>query len=377
MLNLFEQQATDIDSQIKYWELVRKQNVILFYARKEGHTRLGLQPTPVASVSEYLAKQAIHMLILLKSLKQSPFGSERWTLTDTSTELLNTPPKNCFKKQGYTVTVYFDNEESNSFPYTNWDHIYYQDLQDKWHKVKGEVDYNGLFYKEHTGDIVYFQLFDPDSQRYGSSGQWTVKFKQTTISAPVTSSSRRSSAVSGEATKYTTSNASQRFGGSQTRSPGPSSPSSSSDIQLRRRREGESRSGDTEPDGGTPRKRRRHSPEQEFSPTPEEVGRRHRSVARTGLTRIQRLQEEARDPPIIIVTGCANTLKCWRNRFKKHTHLYKCSTSVFKWVTGDCTGIQQSRLLIAFTDNTQRQRFFSNINLPRHSTYAFGQLNSL
>lgn len=144
LLNLIEQGAQDLESQIQYWSYVRKENVMMYYARKEGQTRIGLQPLPMLAVSEYNAKQAIQMVLMLKSLQKSPYASELWTLQDASAELINTPPKNCFKKQPYTVEVYFDNNKNNTYTYINWDFIYYQDSEDRWHRVPGLVDYNGL-----------------------------------------------------------------------------------------------------------------------------------------------------------------------------------------------------------------------------------------
>lgn len=176
LLNLIEQGAEDLESQIQYWTLVRKENVMMYYGRKEGLTKIGLQPLPLLAVSEYNAKQAIHLMLLLRSLQKSPYARERWTLQDASAELINTQPKDCFKKQPYTVEVYFDNNKNNTFTYINWDFIYYQDSEEHWHKVPGLVDYNGLYYQEIGGDQVYFTLFDTDAHKYGQKGYWTVVF---------------------------------------------------------------------------------------------------------------------------------------------------------------------------------------------------------
>lgn len=185
-MTLIEKESTDLVDHISYWDSVRKENVTGYYARKEGLTKLGLQPLPTLTVLEYKAKEAIKMSLLLTSLQKSQYGNEPWTLAEVSAEIVNTTPKNCFKKKPFTVTVLFDNDERNTFPYINWEFIYYQDDNNIWHKVHGQVDINGLFFTEVTGDIVYFVLFQPDAEKYGHKGQWSVRYKNETLFTSVT-----------------------------------------------------------------------------------------------------------------------------------------------------------------------------------------------
>lgn len=367
ILSLYEEGHTDLESQIKYWGLVRQEQVVLYYARKEGHTKLGLQPTPTTAVSEYNAKEAIKIQLLLKSLAKSEYGKEKWTLPETSAELLNTEPKNCFKKSGFTVTVLYDNDEKNAVEYTNWNFIYYQDSADNWHKVHGQVDINGMFYEEINGDRVYFAVFGPDSQRYGVTGKWTVKYKNTTVSSSDSSSKR--SLVSSEDIEHpsTSRDAPDSTEGHSGRRQTATVSSSSESVRLRRGREQGERS--------TKRRRIDQHTERQSIPSAGQVGSRHRSVARSGLSRLQRLQEEAWDPPVIIVEGPANSLKCWRNRLPKNNVLYMFCSTVFKWI-GDGR-YSQSRMLISFSNESQRLRFLELVKLPKHSSYAFGALNKL
>lgn len=375
-MNLYEQGPTDLQSQILHWDLERKSNVILYYARQEGYLRLGLQPTPTLQVSEYRAKEAIHMGILLKSLAKSPFAKERWTLTDTSSQLLLTEPRNCFKKGPFQVEVLFDNDEHNMFPYPNWDFIYYQDADDNWHKTQGRVDYNGLFFEEPNGDRTYFKLFEKDAATYGRSGQWTVRYKTNVISAPVTSSSRAYSGTEAGGSTVDTETT-EEVDSSHLRSPintQSESPSTTTvSTTRRRRRSGEGKS--------APNKRRRAAAGSTVlgaAPSPEQVGRTHRSVAPHNLTRLARLQEEARDPPVIIVKGGSNALKCWRRRFSlKFGHLYLDSTTVFSWVRNHETRKQSSRILVAFRNTEQRASFLSTVSLPKSCSVSFGNLNTL
>ena len=151
-MNLYESEPHTLDEQIEVWENIRKQNILLFYGRKEGFKNFGLQPIPSLAVSEYKAKEAIQQVILLKSLKNSAYAREEWSLVDTSAELIHTPPRNTFKKQPYIVEVHYDNNPQNAFPYTNWDVLYVQDEHDNWFKTEGKVDVNGLFYEDLNGD---------------------------------------------------------------------------------------------------------------------------------------------------------------------------------------------------------------------------------
>nr|AQM73679.1 E2 [Human papillomavirus] len=380
LLNLIEQGADDLDSQIAYWNNVRKENVYMFYAKKEGLTHLGLQPLPVTAVSEYKAKEAIHIVLLLQSLKKSVYGAEQWTLQTTSAELLNTQPKDCFKKHPYTVEVWFDNNKNNSFPYINWDDIYYQDAQEEWHKVPGLVDYNGLYYNEVGGDRVYFALFDADAQKYGETGVWTVHFKHTTLVAPI-SSSKQSSAYSGKTSDSvpTTSKDTVSPKESPRRLQKPEVGSSTGEtpaIRRGRRKQGESTS-EGEPTTSTKRRRGGGGGGADrFGVSPEEVGARHRSVSRNHLSRLEQLKEEARDPPILIIKGPANVLKCWRYRKKNSccTPFLDCST-IFTWVGGSTD--EQARMLVAFRTQTEREQFLKYVSLPKDTSYAFGQLDEL
>lgn len=386
LLNLIEQGAEDLDSQIQYWNYVRKENVMMYYGKKEGLTKIGLQPLPMTAVSEYNAKQAIQMVLLLKSLKKSPYANERWSLQDASAELINTQPKNCFKKSPFTVEVYYDNDKNNSFTYINWDWIYYQDADDNWHKVAGRVDYNGMYYQEIGGDQVYFTLFDADANKYGHTNYWTVTFKNETLIAPVTSSSRPSSSSSGKNFDTSVSHRSEKPI-SHSESPrriqrpevGSSTGEKASPVRRGRRKQGES------PTKGTsPAKRRRlgggrgGAAAERSIPSPEEVGTRHRSVPRTGLSRLARLEAEAWDPPILIITGPANPLKCWRyRRMQQNSTDCLAYSTIFTWVGDDSSDDKRGRMLVAFKDDQQRALFVKQLQLPKTASFAYGSLDRL
>ena len=387
ILNLIEQGAEDLDSQINYWNLVRQENVYLYYGRKEGLTHFGLQPLPVTAVSEYKAKEAISMVLLLQSLKKSAYANEVWTLQDASAELINTQPKDCFKKQPYTVEVWFNNDRQNSNQYINWNFIYYQDANDVWHKVPGLVDYNGLYYVEIGGDQVYFALFDADDQRFGGTGIWSVHFKNKTLSAP-SSSASSFSPHSGK--NYATVSSPTENTVSQSESPGrlqksevgsSTSPRAKTST-VRRRRERES-TPEGQPSTSTKRRRGRiggggGGGAERAVPSPEQVGSRHRSVSTTHLSRLARLQKEAWDPPVLIVTGPANVLKCWRYRKKNQNEFsFLDISTIFTWVGSNKETDNKGRMLIAFHNDTERDQFVKYVHFPKNTSYAFGKLDKL
>lgn len=387
-MSIIEEAPDDLQSQIIYWDSVRKLNAITYHARSEGYSRLGFHPLPTRATSEHNGRQAILMLRLLRSLQKSEFATESWTLRDCSAEVvLNTEPKRHFKKRGRDIEVWFDDNRFNALPYTLWEHIYYEDEHRNWHKVQGAVDYDGLYYYDHLGEKVYYTVFAPDAEKYGATGTWSVHYDNESIYPPVTSTSRRPPAVDpgAQPSDYPTAaeaGPSGTHGGRQ----GPeASLRAEAPTGVRRRQQRESRSQSRSPrtkrqrpdstTGGRGGRRGGGSPG-ESAPTAREVGQRHQSVDGKNLTRLQRLQQEARDPPIILVQGLANSLKCWRNRFtSKHRSLFIAASSVFKWLTNG--GQQSSRILVAFRDASQRQLFLKLVTIPRHCSYTFGSLDSL
>ena len=371
LMNLYETDPADLQSQIQHWDLVKKENEYLYYARKEGLGNLGLYPTPALQVSENKAKQAIKMSLLLKSLATSAYASESWKLRDTSVELvLQTEPKYCFKKGPFEVEVWFDNDPQKALPYPNWEWIYYQDQFDVWHKVKGRADYNGLYFEEVNGDRTYFTIFDSDAAKYGQSGQWTVRFKNEIISASVTSSSRLSIESSGPRATAFKSTSHEESGRQAQSSESPKRPvTSTTGVSRRRRGEGEQ----------SPREsKRRRADSGGGAPSPEEVGRSLRSVERRHLGRLELLQAEARDPPIVVVKGHPNNLKCWRRRVGlKYRDLFLASSTIWNWVGDDTEKAKKSRLLFAFSSIEQREYFVRTVHMPKGSSFAYGNIDSL
>lgn len=389
LLQLYEAGSDNIKDQILYWDIVRQENVLLHYARKKGLSRIGLQVIPTLAVSENKAKQAILMTLQLRSLQKSQFGNEAWTLQDTSYEAYTSAPENTFKKGGFTVDVYYDNDEDNYYPYTAWSFIYYQNGDDVWYKVPGQVDYEGLYYETHDGEKQYYVTFDKDAARFSRTGMWTVKYKNHTISSTsITSTSghpghspprEQSSNTLARETEASETRRRERPPESNPRR--PQSPAWQSDratspetprkrVQRRRRR--------GERESATKRREQRAARGLSSAPSPEEVGKRHRLVERKGLSRLGQLQAEARDPPLILVKGPANTLKCWRFKCKQKYYglFYRISTN-FSWVGEGSARLGTPRMLIAFTSTTQRQAFLKSVVFPKGTEFSLGNLYSL
>lgn len=384
-MNLIEEGHEDLESHIQLWDYHRKTYLLMYYARSKGYKNLGLQPLPVLAASEYNGKNAIAMVMLLKDLQKTPYARERWTLAETSVEtVLATEPKGTFKKRPYIVDVWFDNQQQNAFPYTNWKEILYQDSDGQWRKAEGEVSYDGLYYTDNKGDQIYFQMFATDAPRYGVTGQWTVHFQNQTLYPPVTSSSGLQHPIQHAADQSTDAGTRSREGPNKENvSNNEGEAQVSSAAGLRRPREatpdppGKRPRPDSTDGGGRRARGREHrgrSGEGSW-PTPEEVGSRHTTTTRGGRTRLERLRDEARDPPVILVKGPANPLKCWRRRCQKHSDLFVSATSVFRWISPD--GQSGTRLLVAFKDKAQRVAFLDQVTIPKHCDYTYGNLSSL
>ena len=114
LLELYETDSDQLQDQIMHWQLVRLENVIMYKAREAGMLHLNHQVVPVQLIAKAKACKAIEMQLALKTLLKSPYGTEPWTLRDTSQEMWDAAPKQCWKKKGYTVDVKFDGEDTKT-----------------------------------------------------------------------------------------------------------------------------------------------------------------------------------------------------------------------------------------------------------------------
>ncbi|AEP82751.1 E2 [Canis familiaris papillomavirus 11] len=173
LLTIYEEGSDRLTDQVQHWSLLRRENVLLHFAKKSGVLRLGLQPVPALRVSADRAKQAIEMQLTLQTLQESQYADEQWTMQDTSRERWMAEPAQCFKKGATYVEVYFDGNRSNSMQYTMWHHVYYTDCNDQWQKTRSHVGYDGLWFWDNC-HRRYYVRFDDEARKYGTTGQWAV-----------------------------------------------------------------------------------------------------------------------------------------------------------------------------------------------------------
>ncbi|ALX18466.1 E2 protein [Rusa timorensis papillomavirus 1] len=187
-LDIIEAEPGTLEDQIFYWDLLRQERVLQYYARKKGYKRLGMLPLPTLQISEAAAKEAIAMTLHLSSLKESSYANERWTLQDTSIVTFESPPQFTFKKGPVAVKLSFDGNPDNAVRHTLWRDIYYLDDDDQWRKTYSDVDSRGIYY--WSGDSkVYYVEFKDDASLYSLTGQWEVTYNKKTFSSSIATSS--------------------------------------------------------------------------------------------------------------------------------------------------------------------------------------------
>lgn len=460
LMTIYEQGSDTIEAQIEHWQALRREAVLLYYARQNGVLRLGYQPVPPLATSEAKAKEAIRMVLQLQSLQQSVYGKEKWTLVDTSIETYKNAPENHFKKGPVNVEVIYDGDPDNANLYTMWKYVYYMDDDEQWQKAESGANHTGLYYT--IGDFKhYYVVFADDASRYSKSGQWEVRINKEIVFAPVTSSTppespggsrqepestattttdsktsrsaqrsqqapcdkttrqrrygRRSSSPTGSRRRRRSASRQTKQGRrsqtrSRSRSPASIQTRSRSRSTSRRSRStsrGRRRSGERTPRGrrrvsATSRGRggagRRASSSSSPSPrtktsqrgsdtrsvrdggvSPGDVGRKLQTVSGRNTGRLGRLLEEARDPPVILIRGDANTVRCFRNRAKRrYKGQYKAFSTSFSWVAADGTErLGRSRLLVSFTSHKQRSGFLAVVRFPKGVDWSLGSFDKL
>lgn len=444
LMDIYESGLETLEAQIEHWQLLRQEQVLLNFARRNGVLRLGYQPVPNLATSETKAKDAIGMVLLLQSLQTSKYAEETWSLVQTSLETVRSPPENCFKKEPQTIEVVFDGDPENRMIYTVWNWIYFQNTEDIWQKVKGQVDYEGAFYMEGKHKHYYVK-FENDANRFSTTGLWEVHVNQDTVFTPVTSStpqagSKLSPVPSDSAsrqpipsTSTATTTKQRRYGRkrssptatttrrqrqrtretqqktkrlrsrtrsrtkSRSRSRSRSSGRQETDYtrgrgqggrgRERERERGRADSSNRTSQGGgrsgrRPQTRSRSrsggSPDR-VGVAPSEVGKTLQSVGTTSHGRLGRLLDEAKDPPVILLRGEANQLKCYRYRArKKHKGNYKYFSSTWSWIGEHSNDrIGRARMLVSFISTHQRELFLDSMKLPQGVDWSYGNFDSL
>lgn len=168
---IYEEGDSNLSTQVRHWQLIRQEQVLLHAARQQGHTRIGMQAVPPLAASQANAKAAIEMHLLLQSLLQSPFAKEPWTLSDTSRDMYLAVPMHTLKKSGQTVEVCFDGDQDNSMHYTKWRQVFYTDDRGVWKRVASHCDVTGIFF-EKNGHREYYVRFEKEAMRFSVTGTW-------------------------------------------------------------------------------------------------------------------------------------------------------------------------------------------------------------
>lgn len=372
--------------------------MLYHYARKNGITRLGYNTVPTLAASKQRAEQAIEMELMLISLRDSAYGREPWSQTETTRERLLADPMFCFKKGPRNVDVEFDNDPQNTVQYTSWDKIYYQDADDTWQKVSGQVGLDGLYFVQKDKVKIFYVKFADEAKRYGQKDTWSLLYNNDfsvdsrrseqaddSLDSSYASTSPRSSANSSPQRRQRAQRRSRA--GTALRSPYSSrspTPRSRSRSRSRSRRRSGSRSpGPRSSPGLSTRSRAtaaqghhrrspgtsrgRDLPGTSYTPVlPEEVGSSRRTAPSRPTGRLGRLLEDARDPPAVVIGGPANGVKCYRHSLKKKhsTNFFSVSTTFF-W-TSPLGPERQSlgRMVILFTNSGQREDFIKHVKLP-------------
>lgn len=357
LLILYEKDSTELRDQIDHWRHNRREQVLLYVAKKNGVMRLGMTPVPPLAASHQRAKDAIEQGLLLESLAESPYAGEEWTLQDTSRERVLAPPAYCFKKRGLQIDVRFGGETDNVSRYVLWQDIYHQNATDAWVKTSGKMDKYGLYYVDDLGMKVYYVDFIKEAQKYSRTHKYEV------LTVPAVSTSTSPAAGRGD---YSSS----------------SSPWEKSSTPAKRRRKTPTHRPLTTRGSRGRRGPRELGLPQDSRPTPpspEEVGGSHETVATGGGGRLGRLLLDARDPPVLVLTGDPNSLKCLRYRLKsKYFSLFDAVSTTFKW-TGQ-KGSEKwgpGRMMLAFRDEKQRQNFVDHVHLPKTVHWFLGSLGNL
>ncbi|AAX86629.1 E2 protein [Panthera leo persica papillomavirus 1] len=366
LLHLYEKDSAELRDQIMHWNLNRREQALYYCARKQGITRIGMNPVPTLAAAQQKAKSAIEQELLLQSLLDSKYADEPWTLMDTSRERLLVEPPYCFKKGGQQVEVRFDCDRENVSRYVLWTDIYHQTEQDQWRKTKGQADNRGLFYKDEKGVKVYYVDFEDEAKKFGKTGHYDIVSKLTTpVLTSTTGSGLGDSSTAGSATasgcpkKQTPTKARKR----------PLRLSSPKTSGSRFRRGG----------GGQRELASSSSTPRPTPPSPGEVGKAVSTVPRRSGDRLGRLLLDARDPPVLVLKGDPNSLKCTRYRLKgKYSHLFCRASTTWQWTSS--TGPDRwgrSRMLLTFTDTAQRDLFEKAVKLPKSVQFFRGSFEDL
>lgn len=356
------------------------QHTLKYVARKRGLHRLGMHVMPTTCISAHKARQAIQMQLLCSSLCQTRWANDPWTLTDTSWERFETPPKDCFKKDAKVVEVIFDGDRSNIVWYTIWNVCYFL-TENGWFKTRCFADSTGCYYTDMYSQKVYYQLFGQDAVQFSKTGTWEVLTEPSVISSSTHPDDV--DCFDGIPPDFLL----RRHSGEYSASTGPppadvAEPVSPSRNSSSSHADGDSRSGLRGPSllssGGS--RNNSHSPSRpgpsgcipnclaELPPG----GQEEVPADSTNSSESTHLQVEedhqllkGSEELCLLVRGTVNKVKCFRHRCKTiHRHRY-CEVTTTLQIVGEGSARKgQAMMLFTYTDRQQRENFLSSVTFP-------------
>nr|ALJ32668.1 early protein E2 [human papillomavirus 30]ALJ32675.1 early protein E2 [human papillomavirus 30] len=362
ILDCFENDSKKIEDHIVYWKAVRHENVVLYKARQNNITKLRHQVVPCLQVCKAKACVAIEIQMALESLYKTEYKVEEWTLKDVCENMWHTAPKQCFKKSGKRIEVWFDGKKDNRTEYVVWQWVYYCG-DNGWTKVPSVVDYKGIYYV-HDGNKVYYTDFNDEAVKYGYKGTWEVHMGNESIYCPDSVSSTLRSNVSPVETvfEYNTYNTYQT---PTTSTPVGANEAASSARPGKRPRTTEPDSTDTT----------RQSAARESHANRVNTNNTNNRQCLGGATCYNtEVDGGYKTTPVVHLKGEPNRLKCLRYRCQKHKHLFVNISSTYHWTN---THTEYSYITVVYKDETQRANFLNVVKIPPSIQIVMGHMTGV
>ncbi|CAA52552.1 early protein [human papillomavirus 32] len=377
LLELYEEDSKHLEKHVQHWKCLRIEAALLFKAREMGYAQVGHQIVPALEISRAKAHVAIEIQLALETLLQSTFGTEPWTLQETSYEMWHAEPKKCLKKQGRTVEVVFDGNPENAMHYTAWTFIYVQTLDGTWCKVYGHVCYAGLYYIVDNMKQFYCN-FKNEAKKYGVTGQWEVHDGTQVIVSPASISSTTTTEAevssSGLTELVQTTDLYNTTPTPTTITRSNCDPDGTDGILYK------------DPTPTTPpRKRYRQSLQpptkhlQHYGVTNVPVDPGSQRVTSDNNNNQRRNPCGNQTTPVIHLQGDPNCLKCLRWRLKKNcSHLFTQVSSTWHLTEKDYTRDSKDGIItIHYYNEEQRDKFLSTVKLPPGIKSCIGYMSML
>ncbi|CAA44658.1 E2 [Pygmy chimpanzee papillomavirus type 1] len=356
LLELYEENSNELTKHIQHWKCVRHENVLLYKARQMGLSHIGLQVVPPLKVSQTKGHEAIEMQMTLETVLKSEYGTEPWTLQETSFEMWLTPPKHCFKKQGQTVEVRYDCNAENSMHYVLWKYIYVCE-NDRWQKVKGMVDIKGLYYMVGQCKTYYID-FEKEAKQYSKTLQWEVCYDSKVICSPASvSSTVQEVSIAGPTSHSTTTLAQATCA--------VSSIATEDSVQAPpyKRLRGPSHCA-----------RKLQNTSNIVCATDRGTLDSENNINNNNYNNNnqQRNNSNSSGTPIVQLQGDSNNLKCFRYRLHdKYKHLFMLASSTWHW-TASSNSTKNAIVTLTYVNEQQRQDFLNTVKIPATIKHTLG-----